>query len=207
MLLDSGKLAATKVAALDVQRALQLANAALPSGQLITDNRQITAEIWQLPDQCAGNRPTGGGRDAWRTSALADVAKVADGPDQPGRYVWTGSGAASKGKAAEAPAVTLAITKRPGENAVDVADRVIRRVDELRNTVIPDGVEVTLTRNYGETANDKAMKLIQKLIFATASVVALVLIALGRREAVIVGSAVILTLAATLFASWAWHNI
>ena len=60
------------------------------------------------------------------------------------------------------------------------------------------------TRNYGATANDKAIKLIQKLLFATASVVALVFLALGRREAAIVGSAVILTLTVTLFASWAW---
>ncbi len=74
----------------------------------------------------------------------------------------------------------------------------------LKGTVIPEGVNVTVTRNYGETANDKAMKLIQKLIFATLSVVALVFAALGRREALIVGVAVMLTLAATLFASWAW---
>ena len=65
-------------------------------------------------------------------------------------------------------------------------------------------MQVAETRNYGATANDKAQKLIQKLLFATASVVALVFLALGRREAAIVGSAVILTLAATLFASWAW---
>ncbi len=63
---------------------------------------------------------------------------------------------------------------------------------------------MTVTRNYGETAGDKAAKLIQKLIFATLSVVALVFVALGRREALIVGVAVLLTLAATLFASWAW---
>jgi multidrug efflux pump subunit AcrB len=80
----------------------------------------------------------------------------------------------------------------------------MQRVAELRNTVIPAGVDVAETRNYGATANDKAMKLIQKLMFATASVVALVFIALGRREAAIVGSAVVLTLTVTLFASWAW---
>ncbi len=74
----------------------------------------------------------------------------------------------------------------------------------MQGTVIPEGVKVTVTRNYGETAGDKAMKLIQKLIFATLSVVALVFVALGRREALIVGVAVVLTLAATLFASWAW---
>jgi multidrug efflux pump subunit AcrB len=70
--------------------------------------------------------------------------------------------------------------------------------------VIPADVQVAETRNYGATANDKAVKLIQKLLFATAAVVALVFIALGRREAAIVGTAVILTLTVTLFASWAW---
>ena len=80
----------------------------------------------------------------------------------------------------------------------------MQRVAELRNTVIPADVQVAETRNYGASANDKAQKLITKLLFATASVVALVFVALGRREAAIVGSAVILTLTVTLFASWAW---
>ena len=70
--------------------------------------------------------------------------------------------------------------------------------------MIPAGVEASVTRDYGRTADDKAKLLISKLLFATASVVALVLVTLGRREAVIVGVAVLLTLAATLFASWAW---
>ncbi|MCK4585836.1 MAG: efflux RND transporter permease subunit, partial [Gammaproteobacteria bacterium] len=68
----------------------------------------------------------------------------------------------------------------------------------------PDGIEATVTRNYGATANDKAQKLIGKLAFATGFVVLLVLFALGLREAFIVGAAVVITLAATLFASWAW---
>jgi len=100
--------------------------------------------------------------------------------------------------------VTIAITKKPGENAIEVADAVLAQVATLKQSKIPQNVEVTTTRNYGETANDKAKKLIQKLLFATASVVALVFIALGRREAAIVGTAVILTLTVTLFASWAW---
>ena len=101
------------------------------------------------------------------------------------------------------PAVTIAVTKKAGENAVDVAERVEQRLAQLANTVIPAGIEATVTRDYGQTANDKAKLLISKLLFATLSVVALVFLALGRREAAIVGIAVILTLAATLFASWA----
>jgi len=139
---------------------------------------------------------------------LGDVAQVRDGPLQPARYVWTGTGpgAARAGLAAgiEHPAVTLQVTKKPGENAVDVAARVVARAAELHGTVIPDDVRVTVTRNYGATANDKAQQLIKKLIFATLSVIVLVFATLGWREALIVGVAVLLTLATTLFASWAW---
>ena len=100
--------------------------------------------------------------------------------------------------------MTIAVSKKPGENAIDVTRRSSSASQLLRGTYIPDGVEVTVTRNYGVTANDKAQKLIQKLMFATASVVLLVWLTIGRREAVVVGAAVIVTLAATLFASWAW---
>ena len=102
------------------------------------------------------------------------------------------------------PALTLTVTKKPGTNAVEVAGAVRKRVQELGNTVIPSNMQTTITRDYGETAAEKANKLIQKLAFATGSVILLVGFALGRREAVIVGAAVILTLTATLFASWAW---
>jgi multidrug efflux pump subunit AcrB len=70
-----------------------------------------------------------------------------------------------------------------------------RRLGQLQGQLIPDGVHATVTRDYGATATDKAQKLIQKLVFATASVVLLVLFALGWREAIVVGSAVVLTLA------------
>ena len=138
---------------------------------------------------------------------LDDVATVTDAPQTPTRYAWFGLGAASKVSAApiiQAPAVTLAIAKKPGTNAIDVASAVISRVERLKGIVIPAGVEVTVTRNYGVTANDKATKLIEKLLFATTSVVLLVLLAVGKREAAVVGTAVVVTLSATLFASWAW---
>ena len=139
---------------------------------------------------------------------LREVARVETGAQLPQRYVWFTPGAADTAhpdqRGQSHPAVTITVTKKPGENAVDVAAGVRERLDALRNTVIPDDVEVSITRDYGQTAADKANKLIQKLIFATGSVIILVGLALGRREAVIVGAAVILTLTATLFTSWAW---
>jgi len=98
----------------------------------------------------------------------------------------------------------VAIAKQPNTNAVEIANQVIERVEQMRGVFIPDGINVTITRNYGETADAKAKKLIGKLTFATAFVVLLVLLALGWREAIIVGIAVSVTLVITLFASWAW---
>src|SRR5690606_22088433 len=102
-----------------------------------------------------------------------------------------------------APAVTLAIAKKPGTNAADITSTVTERIEALKGSLIPDGIQVEITRDYGATATDKAMTLIKKLVFATMAVVLLVLFALGWREAVVVGTAVLITLALTLFASWA----
>ena len=135
---------------------------------------------------------------------LADVARVRGGADQPASYAWFGAPPGRAGPAAGlAPAVTIAVAKKPGANAADITRAIEARVESLRGLLIPAGVEVTITRDYGRTADDKAGKLIQKLLMATLSVVVLVLLALGWREAVVVGTAVVITLALTLFASWA----
>jgi len=186
----------------DLRMALQSANLGLPVGELISGNKSISIEAGPYLAQASDVAELVVGVQGGRPVFLKDVAKVQEGPLPATRYVMHGLGKAAGG--GEYPAVTLAITKKPGENAIDVANAVMDRVAALRGTVIPDEVDVAETRNYGNTANDKAQKLIQKLLFATAAVVALVFIALGKREAAIVGTAVILTLTVTLFASWAW---
>jgi len=145
---------------------------------------------------------------------LQDVATIEHGVDSPSQYVSIAAGKASQhlpdGTSLAAmennpqPAVTLAIAKKPGTNAVDIANQVIKRLDELKGTFIPDHVEVTITRNYGETAQAKSEKLIQKLIIETVAVILLVMLALGWREGLIVGAAVAVTLLITLFVSWAY---
>ncbi|MDI9234073.1 efflux RND transporter permease subunit [Limnohabitans lacus] len=186
----------------DLRMALQSANMGLPVGELIRGNQSISIEAGPHLAQASDVADLVVGVQSGRPVFLKDVAKVQEGPLPATRYVMHGLGQQAGG--GEYPAVTLTITKKPGENAIDVANAVMDRVAALRGTVIPDEVEVAETRNYGSTANDKAQKLIQKLLFATAAVVALVFIALGKREAAIVGTAVILTLTVTLFASWAW---
>ncbi|MBP6375231.1 MAG: efflux RND transporter permease subunit [Giesbergeria sp.] len=199
--MDAARMASASVTVDDLRRALQSANSGLPVGELLGGNRTVAIEAGPFLANADEVAELVVGVRAGKPVFLSDVASVRDGAPPAARYVWHGTAGEA---AAEYPAVTIAITKKPGENAIDVANAVMARVAQLHNTVIPDAVQVSETRNYGATANDKAQKLIQKLLFATASVVALVFIALGRREAAIVGIAVVLTLAATLFASWAW---
>jgi multidrug efflux pump subunit AcrB len=198
VLMDTDRMNAHGIAPLDLRNALQLANVSLPAGSIVRDNREVVVETNNYLASAADVAGLVVGTHDGRPVYLSDVAEVLDGPPQPGRYVWTGT---VKG---EHPAVTLQVTKKPGENAVDVAERVVARASELHGSVIPDDVRVSVTRNYGATANDKAQQLIKKLIFATLSVIVLVFATLGWREALIVGIAVLLTLASTLFASWAW---
>ncbi|MCB1823305.1 MAG: efflux RND transporter permease subunit, partial [Candidatus Competibacteraceae bacterium] len=208
VLFDPAKLSGYGLALADLRRSLQAANASADAGSLVGDNREIPVQAGSF---LVDPREIGSlvvGLHKGTPVYLADVAQVELGPDSPERYVWLGTGPAAAANGipsqGEFPAVTLAIAKKPGENAVQVADQLLERVEQLKGTFIPEGVNLTVTRNYGVTANDKAMTLIHKLIFATSLVIVLVLIALGWREALIVGAAVILTLTITLFASWAW---
>ncbi len=209
VLLDPERLLAYHLTAQDIRDALQLSNASQPSGNLVNGKEEILVETGSYLQSVGDVSNLVVGVQDGRPVFMHDIAEVREGADQPDHYVWLGLGPAGGGNMAknghgEFPAVTLAISKKPGENAVKVAEAVTERLQQLRGTIIPEGVQLTETRNYGATANDKAEKLIHKLMFATASVVVLVLFALGKREALIVGTAVLLTLAATLFASWAW---
>jgi multidrug efflux pump subunit AcrB len=202
---------------LNVRAALAGANAGMPSGFVMNPNsksgQRISIETGYFFESAKDVADVVVGVHAGKPIYLKEVAQIEEGAQQAQQYVsympGLGSATASGSNNAELsgqmyPAVTITVTKKPGENAVDVARAVRARVEQMRNTVLPQGIEATITRDYGETAAEKANKLIQKLAFATASVILLVGLALGKREAVIVGGAVILTLTATLFASWAW---
>jgi multidrug efflux pump subunit AcrB len=208
VLLNPESLNAYQLTLQDIRAALQSANISQSSGTLVENNHEVLVqtgnflkdanEVKQLVIGVSGGKPV----------FLQDVAEIRDGAGQPVSYVWMGTGVSAADKQimvqGEFPAITLAITKKPGANAAKVADNLLSRISELEGSVIPSDVKVSITRNYGKTANDKAIKLIQKLLFATLAVIALVWAAMGWREALVVGIAVLLTLAATLFASWAW---
>ena len=208
VLLDPVRLSGYHIAIDDLRRALVSNNFSYEAGSVVRNNNEIPVQagmfysnINEIADLIVGvsdNAPV----------YLRDVAEIRYGPDQPEQYVWIGMGPAADNKGVDArgsfPAVTIAVAKKPGSNAVDISNKLLEKVEQLKGVFIPEGVQVTVTRNYGQTADDKAEKLISKLVLATVAVVVLVLFSLGVREAFIVGVAIIITLMITLFASWAW---
>src|SRR5210317_1945704 len=194
VLLDPQRLAAYGLSLDALRNALRASNVVSQAGAVVANDQQVPvtagaflADRYDVADLVIGVVDG-------KAIHLSDVATISAGPDQPEQYVRFG----------DAPAVTIAVAKKPGTNAARVSAQVIERIASLDGIVIPEGVEYTITRDYGKTADDKAKKLIQKLAFATISVIFLIYITLGWREAVVVGSAVVITLTLTLFASWAW---
>ncbi len=217
---DPARMRARGIDILTLQKMVGAANYGMPAGAVAspsTPAQMLSVEAGEFLRNADDVADMVVGVSNGKPVFLRDVAVVSAGAQQTTSYVWFTPGAAAEQEVGQKddrepaaqtgqtyPAVTLQVSKKPGENAVDVSTAVRAKIDALRNTVIPANVQVTATRDYGLTAAEKANKLIQKLAFATGSVILLVGFALGRREAIIVGAAVILTLTATLFASWAW---
>ncbi len=137
---------------------------------------------------------------------VRDIARVVDGPGEPSQYVFLGAGPAAATKhmhfsnSAEGvyPAVTLTLAKRKGANAISVVKRVLARVNDLKGDRIPDNVHITITRNYGETAEEKSNELLFHMAIAVFSVTLLIAVTLGLRESGIVLLAIPVTLALTM---------
>ena len=177
------------------------ANRTLNTGKLRDQGAQIdlvAGETLTAPAEVANLLLTT--RDG-RPVYVADVAEVSYVPDTSDHMVAHVT-RAEDGGLNRSPAVTLAIAKRAGANAVVVAEEVLHRVEALEGKLIPQSVTVTVTRDYGETANEKANELLFHLGLATVSIIALVWLAIGWREAIVVAVVIPVTILLTLFASW-----
>ncbi|MGB5940966.1 MAG: efflux RND transporter permease subunit [Rhodanobacter sp.] len=202
--LDAAKLAAYGLTTGDLSNALKAANTVAQAGDRVGGDRDVPVTAGRFLADAAEVSQLVIGLNNGQPVFLSDVATIRQGADLPDSYAWFGAPAGKAGPATgHAPAVTIVVAKKPGTNAADITGAIRQRLAALQGVAIPAGVHVAVTRDYGQTATDKANKLIHKLIFATLSVVLLVLLALSWRAAVVVGSAVIVTLALTLFASWA----
>ncbi|MGA9421439.1 MAG: efflux RND transporter permease subunit [Rhodanobacteraceae bacterium] len=202
--LHPGELASYHLSVADLEQALKSANVAADVGSEIGGNRDRPIKVGTLMMNAEDVSQLVVGFTGGRPVYLSDVATVVSGSDYATRTVWFGIPPGRVGPVGGlAPALTLAIAKKAGTNAHTIAGMVRTRLNELRNIDIPAGVHVTVTRDYGHTANQKADELLLHLALAALAVVLLVLFALGWREAIVVGTAVVATLAITLFASWA----
>jgi multidrug efflux pump subunit AcrB len=198
--LDEARMAAYNVAPATLVPALEQANRQVGSGSFASGNREFLVETGGFLRTAEEVGSVVAGVFSDRAVYLRDVAKVEDGPEEPSDYVLYGSGAAaSHGSLSGAlPAVTISVSKRKGTNAIEIADRVIEKVNELKGSLIPGDVQVAVTRNYGETASEKSNELLLHMMIAILSVSALIWLALGLREAGIVAIAIPVTLALTL---------
>ena len=198
VLLDPARLTARGVTPGEVAMALRGANARLQAGEIATGGDvvrvDVGAALTSAADVAAVIVTTRGGAPV----AVRDVATVREGFGEPTTYV-----SHQDSTTAGASAVTLAIAKRHGANATAVSHAVLERVDAARARLIPPDVHLEVTRDYGETAGEKAQELILHLIIATLSVTLLIWIFLGWREALVVLVAVPVTLALTLFVYYA----
>ena len=199
--LDAQRLRVYRLSAFQIMDALQKANVVIPSGTFSAGNRETIVEtgrflrdaqdVGRLVVQVSNGRPV----------YLKDVAQITDGPEEASNYVFMGMGpqAAKKGLtgdfAGQHEAVTIAVSKQKGANASIVTDEAFKKVEALKGHLIPKDVQVTVTRNYGETAKEKSDELLFHMLLATFSVIILIALFLGWRESVVVAVAVPVTLA------------
>ncbi len=194
ILFDPLKLAARNLSADELARALQQANKQSIAGSTLSRDKEILVqtgaflssarEIGRIVVGVYGNTPV----------YLDEVAEIIDGAQEPENYVLFGSG---EGKPEEA-AVTLSVAKRPGANAVHVVDTILEKVESLKGHLIPADIEVTVTRDYGDTAAEKSNELLLHMGIAVVGVAILILFFLGWRESIIVMLAIPSTLSLTL---------
>ena len=178
--------------------ALRAADAQLPAGALVDGGARTLLETTGFLRSAHALRKLIVATRAGRPVYLEDVARVTDGPEPEPAVVLV----SRKGEAGFEQAVSIAVSKRAGANATALAGEVLRKVDALRGRLLPASVRVDVTRNYGETAGEKSTELIEHLLIATLSVIALILLAMGWRSAAVVAVAVPVTLALTLLLTW-----
>ena len=204
---DRDRLGSFNVSLLQAYQALRGFNWRLPAGSAVSLDQEVQVDIGSFLKDAAeiGDVVIGvyGGRPVY----LRDVAEIRDGPEEPSTYVWMGSGPAAPEKGLEragldTPAVTLAVAKKPGTNAVALVEDLDRLIGGLEGVLIPSDIHLTKTRDYGFTADEKSTELIEHMLIATFAVVIFMAFALGRREGIVVAVAVPVTLALTLAASY-----
>lgn len=205
VLLDEAKMSSRNIAPAAIIPMLRQSNQELASGSFSAQNREAIVETGNFLTSAedVGNVVVGVFND--RPVFLRDVAAIVDGAEEPADYVMFGQAAAENHEAKTEqrsngiePAVTIAVSKRKGTNAIEISEKALTKVESLKGTFIPNDIRVTTTRNYGETAAEKSNELLLHMLIAIAAVSFLIMLALGFRASGIVAIAIPVTLALTL---------
>jgi multidrug efflux pump subunit AcrB len=204
--LDPDALAARDTSALDVAWALGASNVRRPAGGFEQGDRHRAVDAGDFFDGVDGlSRAVVNVVDGIPVR-LEDVATLRDGPADREGYTWIAFGPGdplSSQHEGWLPAVHISVAKQKGANAVTLARRVEERLAEIEHTLLPEGVHVRITRNHGETANDKVNELLEALAVALLIVIGLIAYSLGWREGLVVAVAVPITFSLTLFLNYA----
>ncbi|HQW30432.1 MAG TPA: efflux RND transporter permease subunit, partial [Verrucomicrobiales bacterium] len=196
--IDPARLAARNLSLGGIIPVLQQANRQYRSGEIVSGNTQVLIESGAFLHSAEDAGDVVLGAFDGKPVYLRDVATLSDGADDASNYVLFGHGAASGPSGAEENAVTLTVAKRPGTNAISLAESVLAKLEALKGRVVPADVTVTVTRHYGETAAEKSNELLYHMGIAVVSVSLLILFMLGWRESIVVAIAIPSTLALTL---------
>jgi multidrug efflux pump subunit AcrB len=192
---DPARLTSAGVDALQLARALESANSRASSPGAVSGGTRRDVETGSYPLGAEAVRDVAVPAGPGRSLLVRDVAEVTDGPGEPTAYVRYHAR-----EHGSHPAVTIALAKRKGANAITVSHLVEEKIATVRGTLLPADLNVSITRNYGETAAEKSNELLYHMLLAVLSVSVLIGLALGRREAAVVLTAIPVTLALTLFA-------
>jgi multidrug efflux pump subunit AcrB len=203
VLLNKDKMAEYKIDFGQIAQYLRANNTNMQSGNLVTGNRVFSVETGNFFTDAGEIRNLIVGTSGNSPVYLYQIAKVEDGPETPRRYVSFGYGAASNVQKMKMPgsypAVTIAVAKKKGADAMKVAEAVENKMQHLKHSVITEDVHVNVTRNYGETASRKVSELLLHLLVAIIAVTLFVMLAMGWRGGLVVVFSVPVTFALTLF--------
>lgn len=207
--LDPSRMRAFSQSPFRIMDALKKANTSLGTGSVPSNSTELLIDAKGFLKNEADVASVVVGVHDNRPIYLRDVAAVTDGPEEPADYVFMGLGPSAGEKGIEGfdagrdyEAVTIALSKKPGANASVVAERALEKIEALKGDIIPSGINITTTRNYGETAKEKSDGLLEHMLIATIAVIILMALALGLRESAVVAVAVPVTLALTLLVNF-----
>ncbi|MGQ9871834.1 efflux RND transporter permease subunit [Leptodesmis sp.] len=204
--LDPARLKGFGLTPLEISNALQVQNKELASGAFSQNNQSFLVRTQSFIRSAEDAKGLVVAVANSQPVYLRDVATVIDGSEEPASYVFFGQGSGEHPKSeipnpkslGETEAVTIAIAKRPGANAIQVSHRVLHKLEQIRHNYIPDNVHLTVTRDYGETAAERSNELLFHMLIAVGSVTLLMWFVMGKKEAMVVAVSIPVTLSLTL---------